>query len=69
MASKDLFAREREVCLLFIKNNKKSNISFDYSISNKSVDIIARSNSENGWDVEEGRRNLNRLWKILTWLL
>ena len=63
MTSKDFFARERELCLLFIKNNKKDNISFDYSISNKSVDIIVRSSSETGWNVEEGRRNLNRLWK------
>ena len=63
MAAKDLFARERELCLLFIKNNKKNDISFDYSISNKSVDIIVLSDSEKGWDVEEGRRNLNRLWK------
>ena len=63
MASKDLFAREIELCLLFIKNNKKNNVSFDYSISNKSVDKIVHSNSEKDWDIEEGRRNLNRIWK------
>ena len=63
MASKDLFARERELCMLFIKNNKNDNISIDYSISNKSVDIIVRSKSKNDWDIEEGRKNLNRFWK------
>ena len=41
MSSKrDLFSRERELCMLFIKNRKKDNLSFDFSISNKSVDII-----------------------------
>ena len=45
----DLFARERELCLLFIKN-RKENVSIDYSISNKSVDVIVRYKRETDWD-------------------
>ena len=63
MSSKDFFARERELCLLFIKNNENGNVSFDFSISNKSVDIIVRYKLKDFWDVEKGRENLNRLWK------
>ena len=57
MTTKDLFAREKELCMLFINNNNNNNNnsnnnnnnnnSFDYSISNKSVDIIVRSKSKN----------------------
>ena len=58
----DLFARERELCLLFAKNRKEK-VSIDYSISNKSVDIIIRYNSNADWDIEDGRKDLNRLWR------
>ena len=42
----DLFLRERELCLLFIRN-RKENVSIDYPISNKSVDIVVRYKSKN----------------------
>ena len=58
----DLFARERELCLLSIKN-RKEDVSIDYSISNKSVDIIVRYKSKSGWDVEDGRKDFNWLWR------
>ena len=61
--SKDLFDRERELCLLFIKNNESEGLPFDYSISNKSVDIVVRYNNQNDWDIERGRENIDRLWR------
>ena len=61
--SKDLFDRERELCMLFIKNNECEGLSFDYSISNTSVDLIVRYNKQNEWDIEKGRENINRLWR------
>ena len=64
MSSKrDLFSRERELCMLFIKNRKKDRLPFDFSISNKSVDIIVRCRAQSDWNVEEGRKDLNRLWR------
>ena len=63
MARRDLFARERELCMPFIKNNMATNLSFDYSITNESVDIIVRYNSEKEWDIEKGRQNLDKLWR------
>ena len=61
--SKDLFDRERELCLLFIKNNESEGLPFDYSISNKSVDIVVHYNNQNDWDIERGRENIDRLWR------
>ena len=61
--SKDIFGRERELCLLFIKNNKSHGLSFDFSISNSSVELIVRYSKEDQWDQEKGRRNIDRLWK------
>ena len=40
--SRDIFERERELCMLFIKNNSGKNLLFDFSISNSSVDLIVR---------------------------
>ena len=60
---KDLFERERELCMLFIKNNESEALSFDYSISNKLVDLVVRYNNQSDWDVEKGRENVNRLWR------
>ena len=57
----DAFARERELCNLFIERRKKKNVSINYSFSNKSVDIIVRYNFEQDWDVEDARNDLNRL--------
>ena len=61
--SKDLFERERELCMLFIKDNESEGLSFDYSISNKSVDLVVRYNNQNDWDIGKGRENINRLWR------
>ena len=53
---KDLFERERELCMLFIKNNESEVLSFDYSISNKSVDLVVRYNNQSeGMLKKEGR--------------
>ena len=56
--SKDLFDRERELCMLFIKNNESDGLSFDYSISSTSVDLVVRYNNQNDWDIEKGRLSL-----------
>ena len=61
--SKDIFERERELCLLFIKNNKSESLSFDFSISNSSVDLIVRYNNQTDWNIEKGREDINRLWR------
>ena len=61
--SSDIFGRERELCLLFIKNNKSDGLSFDFVISNSSVDLIVRYSKLDEWDIEKGRRNIDRLWK------
>ena len=44
--------------MLFIKNNEGEGLSFDYSISNTSVDLIVRYNNQNDWNVDEGRQNI-----------
>ena len=36
----DLFKRERELCLLFKSRHENSEIKVDFSISNKSIDIV-----------------------------
>ena len=59
----DVFARERELCNLFIQKRKREKVSIDYSISNKSLDIIVRYNFEKDWDIENARVDLNRLWR------
>ena len=61
--SKDIFERERELCMLFIKNNKSENLSFDFSISNSSVELIVRYNNQTDWNSEKGREDINRLWR------
>ena len=58
----DGFARERELCLLFKRKNEASGVCIDYSISNKSVYIFVFHKPGN-WDIEQGRNDLNRLWK------
>ena len=49
--------------MLFIKNNESEGLSFDYSITNKLVDIVVRYNNQNDWDIEKGRENVDRLWR------
>ena len=61
--SRDIFGRERELCLLFIKNNKSDGLSFDFTISNSSVDLIVRYSKLDKWDIEKGRINIDRLRK------
>ena len=56
------FARERELCLWFKRKNEAPGVCIDYSISNKSVDIIVFHKPGN-WDIEQGRNDLNRLSK------
>ena len=63
MLSRDIFGRERELCLLFIKNNKSDGLSFDFTISNSSVNLIVRYSKLDEWDIEKGRINIDRLWK------
>ena len=63
--SKDIFERERELCLLFIKNNNSENLSFDFSISNSSVDLIVRYNNQSDWNIEKGRSNIIAFGEIL----
>ena len=58
----DCFERERELSILFKRRNEAPDIRIDYSISNKSVDIIVFHKPGN-WDIEQGRKYLNRLWK------
>ena len=55
--SKDIFGRERELC------NKSHGLSFDFSISNSSVELIVRYSKQDQWDREKGRRNIDCLWK------
>ena len=61
--SRDIFERERELCMLFIKNNSSENLSFDFSISNSSVDLIVCYNKQTDWDKEKTRSEINRLWR------
>ena len=59
----DVFACERKLCNVFIEKRKKENVSINYSISNKLVDIIVCYNFEQDWDVEDARNDLKRLWR------
>ena len=67
--SKDIFGRERELCLLFIKNNKSHGLSFDFTISNSSVDLIVRYSKPGEWDQEKEEGILIAFGKILILLL
>ena len=57
--SGDIFSREREFCLHFIKNNKADGLN----ISNSSVDLIVKYSNLNSWDSEKGRYEIDNLWK------
>ena len=59
----DVFQRERELCDLFIRHWKTDSVSINYFLSNKSVDIIVRYNSEENWNVNFDRNDLDRLWR------
>ena len=61
--SGDIFSREREFCLHFIKNNKTDGVSFDFNISNSSVDLIVKYSNLHNWDSEKGRYDIDNLWK------
>ena len=59
----DLFKREREFCMLFMKNRQNENVSIEYSISNKSVDVLVLYKDKKYWDAENMRVDINRLWR------
>ena len=59
----DLFSRERELCELFIKNRRTDTVSIDYNISTRSVDIMVFYLDKEDWNIENGEKDLNRLWK------
>ena len=61
--SNDFFGHERELCMLFIKNNKAYGLNFDFTISNSSVELIVRYSKQGQWDKERGRKDNERLWK------
>ena len=60
---RDLFSRERELCELFIKNRRTDNVSIYYNISTRSVDILVFYSDKEDWNIENGEKDLNRLWK------
>ena len=55
----DLFSRQRELCMLFKSQNEKAGVKIDYSISNKSFNIVV-FHGESCWDVEKGRNEINK---------
>ena len=59
----DLFARERELCMLFKQNRQSDRVLIDYAISIKSVDVLAYYKNKADWDVQDGRQDFNRLWR------
>ena len=38
-------------------------MSFDFNISNSSVDLIVKYSNLNSWDSEKGRHDIDNLWK------
>ena len=58
----DFFHPERELCLLFKQKNEGIGVSINYSITNSSVNICI-FHEEGNQNAEQGRKNLNRLWK------
>ena len=59
----ELFRRERELCLLFMKNRENHKVSIEYSISNKSVDVLVFYKDRADWDDENGRQDINQCWR------
>ena len=59
----DLFARERELCELFIRNRRDENTKFTYDISNRAVEICVYYNKRKHWSSSNGENDLNRLWR------
>ena len=59
----DLFTRERELCTLLMKNRRNECVSIDYSISNKSVDVLVYYKNKANWNIKSGESGLNRLWR------
>ena len=62
---RDLFSRERELCELFIKNRRSDNVTIDYKISTKYVDILVFYSDKEDWNIKNGENDTNRLWKNL----
>ena len=59
----DLFARERELCEVSIRNRKYDNRRFEYNISNRAVEILVFYKNKKDWNVKNGRNDVDRLWK------
>ena len=59
----DLFKREKDLCILLMKNRQNNKISIEYFISNKSVDVLVFYKHKADWCVENRRQGINRLWK------
>ena len=59
----DLFKRERDLCILFMKNRQNDKISIEYFISNKSVDVLIFHKHKADWNVENGKQDIDRLWR------
>ena len=47
----DLFKRERDLCILFMKNRQNDKVSIEYFISNKSVDVLVFYKHKADWNV------------------
>ena len=57
------FARERELCETIIRNRKDDELKFSYDISNKYASVFVHYKNRKDWNVENGKHDLNRLWK------
>ena len=59
----DLFKTERDLCILFMKNRQNDKVSIESFISNKLVDVLVFYKHKADWDIENGRQDINRLWR------
>ena len=46
-----------------MKNRRNERVSVDYSISNKSVDVLVFYKNKSDWGVKNGEADINRLWR------
>ena len=59
----DLFKRVKDLCILFMKNRQNDKVSNEYFISNKLFDVLVFYKHKADCDVENGRQDINRLWR------
>ena len=52
----NLFARERELCEVFIRNRKDENLKFKYNISNRGVEITVCYKNKRDWNVKKWKK-------------